>query len=517
VRARHHPAEVDRDEGAPLSPTSHSRALGNRGSIALLRALSPAAVVGDPGGSSEREAAVAAAGRPDPAIVHDNPAAHAASRRWGALAFTTAGEIFLSSAMAGLGRTDRDRILAHEQVHATRHPTTVDGSPIVHRAPEDQPPTPEQERVALHLQNVLDTLPELTDDQQNRLQTALGGVPLLDLIRQRRELADQHRRETESTQSRGMGILMYTGPAAERARRIVDLDQRVAQGLAALGLANERALFRLVEEEVPGPVAQGLRANPGPATLARLHDEALAAGAGADAADQLTRRAAQQFGLNPDDVLQLAPQTRRAAVANPQLLADYERLANERMAAITRDVLGAQRATPARLRLQVLFQDFESLRRSVGDRALTEVERQQAMQILREARDLARTDFGTLRTSIWRRMRADPDLERLARDMAAGSDAQLGRRAGSVRIRTLWDEGDEAYQALEVEHKVRLSDNPWRYNDPDNLILTDSAQNQQYLEALRREGGIWATEDVERFVISHGLLDQTSVGAPRGR
>jgi hypothetical protein len=41
--------------------------------------------------------------------------------------------------------------------------------------------------------------------------------------------------------------------------------------------------------------------------------------------------------------------------------------------------------------------------------------------------------------------------------------------------------------------------------------------DQQLLEVLRREGGIWATDHIERFVVSHGLLDQANAGAPRGR
>jgi len=64
------------------------------------------------------------------------------------------------------------------------------------------------------------------------------------------------------------------------------------------------------------------------------------------------------------------------------------------------------------------------------------------------------------------------------------------------------------FESLGVEHRTRLSDDPWRYNDPDNLIVTDAAQNEQYLEALRRHGKIWPTGGVEDFVIRHQLDDQ---------
>ncbi len=782
----------------PRSTVGPAHTLGNRGTIALLRALDPAAVVAGRDSGWEREASRADA---PAAAVHDGPPAHSAARALGALAFTTEGQIFLSSAVGRMMPEARADVLRHEQVHAARHPRTDHGVPVVYRTPEDEP-SPEQQRVGAHLADVLDRLPELSDEEAVRLRAAVGGTDVVRLVLERRTLVASLQQEARATQSRGMGILMHTGQRAERARQVADLDRTIAARLAELGIADERALFRLIDHEMPAqvlaraklvalamldeneatarteldrygdrtctpdldgllqadrelqalyaddqirrfndairdatneseidamlartgpgyleelqqrqqsyerlrlllairfpvllaagyrpgmfaaagmdelsqlvarpitdvldnigrvreaigeddlkvwhvphavgaamaelgiadqpvmvaavqakirereadvqflgwvkaalaigtailagvlftpavgalvgaawgaeslignistyrtetaaenvaldpaladismneptlvwividivglgldlgalgaalrPAARGVQASPSLATLGRLHDEAIAAGASPELAEALTRRAAGRFGLNADDVVELAPQTRRAAVSRPDLLAEYEKLANERMARVTRDVLAAQRSTPARQRLQVLRDEFDTFRRSVGERALTDAERGQAMALLREARDLARDDFGTLRQSIWRRLRADPELQRIADQMVAAGDAQLGRRGGSVRVRTEWDDGRRGFQALEPDHRVRLSDNPWRYNDPDNVILTDSAQNQQFLEALRREGGIWATDDVERFVVSHGLIDQTGVGGPGAR
>jgi len=111
-------------------------------------------------------------------------------------------------------------------------------------------------------------------------------------------------------------------------------------------------------------------------------------------------------------------------------------------------------------------------------------------------------------------MRQDPDLEQIAAQMEAAGDVELGGTTGTVRARTRTDDDTIKFQALEIEHRTRLSDNPWRYNDPDNLILSDSAQNQQFLEALRRFGNIWPTDDLEDFIVRNALTDQPTTGAP---
>jgi hypothetical protein len=260
--------------------------------------------------------------------------------------------------------------------------------------------------------------------------------------------------------------------------------------------------------------ARGVLRNPGAATLSRLDDAAAAAGVGAPARRRLGEAVAQRFGVAGDDLVALAPPTRRAAVSDPALLAEYERLANARMRAVITDVLAAQGSTANRRRLAQLLTDLRQLMNQVGAQPLTAAQRTSAETILREARDLARADFDTVRKAMWRRLRADPDLQDVTRRMAAAGDVQLGARGGSVRIRTVSDDGRVTFQALEPDHLVRLSDNPWRYNDPRNLVLTDSAQNQQYLETLRQQGSIWATDDIERFVVGNGLVDQSAIHLP---
>ncbi|MER7186790.1 hypothetical protein ABT404_46280, partial [Streptomyces hyaluromycini] len=201
----------------------------------------------------------------------------------------------------------------------------------------------------------------------------------------------------------------------------------------------------------------------------------------------------------------ISPQTRAPAVSRPDLLAEYERVANSKMAAVVLDVLRGRRTTATRTRLAQLRQRFDQLRQQVGNGPMSPAQRSAATAVLREARDLARADFGNVRKAIWRRLRADPDLLRIERRLQAAGDAAQGGSALRVSTRTATG---TRFEALGVEHRTRLSDDPWRYDDPANLIVTDAPQNEQYLEALRRHGSIWPTGDVEDFVIRHRLNDQ---------
>ncbi|MFJ4783905.1 DUF4157 domain-containing protein [Streptomyces sp. NPDC088794] len=201
----------------------------------------------------------------------------------------------------------------------------------------------------------------------------------------------------------------------------------------------------------------------------------------------------------------ISPQTRAPAVSQPRVLAQYERVANGKMGAVVRDVLRGQRTTATRTRLAQLRQQFDQLRGQVGSGPMTPAQRADATAILREARNLARADFNNVRDGIWRRLRADSDLQRIEGQLQDTGDAAQGGTALQVNTRTA---AGDRFESLGVEHRTRLSDDPWRYNDPDNLIVTDAPQNEQYLEALRRHGSIWPTGGVEEFVIRHQLNDQ---------
>ncbi|MFJ6079971.1 DUF4157 domain-containing protein [Streptomyces sp. NPDC092369] len=266
----------------------------------------------------------------------------------------------------------------------------------------------------------------------------------------------------------------------------------LAEPVPALRLKNTPAAITLSDGQQSDVAPAASPPSPAPAPPATA---APAPQAAIDAADLPAAQAATV----------ISPQTRAPAVSQPGLVAQYERVANGKMGAVVRDVLRGQRATATRTRLAQLRQQFDQLRAQVGGGQLTPAQRADATAILREARSLARADFNNVRDGIWRRLRADSDLLRIEGRLQDAGDAAQGGTALQVNTRT--GTGDR-FESLGVEHRTRLSDDPWRYNDPDNLIVTDAPQNEQYLEALRRHGSIWPSGDVEDFVIRHRLNDQ---------
>ena len=85
------------------------------------------------------------------------------------------------------------------------------------------------------------------------------------------------------------------------------------------------------------------------------------------------------------------------------------------------------------------------------------------------------------------RLRTDAVLQQIENQLVAAGDAQANP-TGTLRIKVVRAEGTEAFEPFNIEHKVRLSDNPWLAKSIRNLIFTDAPQNQQYLEALPPAG-----------------------------
>ncbi len=214
-----------------------------------------------------------------------------------------------------------------------------------------------------------------------------------------------------------------------------------------------------------------------------------------------------------------APQSRYVRVSNPGLVARYERLANEQLPGVINQTLAAERPIPTagRARLTELGIDFGALRTEVGDApTLTPQQRARANTILREARDLAREDFSGLQRKVMRRLRREPALQAVENQLAAAGDARLNP-TGTLQIKVFRADGTEGFEPLNLEHRIRLSDNPWLAKNSQNILLTDAPQNQQYLEALRRQGSVWPTDPVEAFVVRHQLNDEGVDFAPGTR
>ncbi|MEU5046273.1 eCIS core domain-containing protein [Streptomyces griseorubiginosus] len=291
---------------------------------------------------------------------------------------------------------------------------------------------------------------------------------------------------------------------------------------AAIGLADPVPALRLQQTSSSITLSGGQRPGaasprtgaPDPKAPTALAPQPPSAPAQQSPADTAVAQASVPDHAVPSPATVISPQTRAPAVSQPRLLAQYERVANSKMGAVVLDVLSRQRTTPTRTRLGQLRQQFDQLRGQVGNGPMTPTQRADANAILREARDLARADFDNVRDAIWRRLRADTELRQIEGQLQTAGDAAQGGTALQVNTRRA---AGTQFESLGVEHRTRLSDDPWRYNDPANLIVTDAAQNEQYLEALRRHGSIWPTGDVEDFVIRHQLNDQGVDFGPKTR
>ncbi len=198
------------------------------------------------------------------------------------------------------------------------------------------------------------------------------------------------------------------------------------------------------------------------------------------------------------------------------LLAEYEQVATKKIPQIVREILKDQELTPTRKQLAVLKDRFDKLMGKVGDSPkLTAAQRKEAEEILEEARVLAREDFGNVQKAVWRRLRQDPDLIEIEKKLRKTGDVGPGKRALQIPTKRI-DESGVEFESQGLEHRVRLSDDPWLYNHPENLLVTDAAQNEQYLEAIRQHG-IWPTTETEAFVVRHGLSSQPYDFAPGSR
>ena len=233
--------------------------------------------------------------------------------------------------------------------------------------------------------------------------------------------------------------------------------------------------------------------------------------------DAFAEYVGESAGDAVDRILHVSVGTRRTAVSNPALLARYEKAFDKKLGSAMERIVERQAASAKRTRLDVLKQDFEAFRAQVGDaRQLTAKQREDAMTILNEARDIADKQWGGLQTKLQKEMRADPELKAFEDEMRALGDIS-GDRTGAIRVKSLNADGTIRYESLNIEHKVRKSDNPWLYNHPANLTASDAPLNQAYLEALRKHGGIWPEAgSIDDFVVRHGLNRQGIDFAPGG-
>ncbi len=215
-------------------------------------------------------------------------------------------------------------------------------------------------------------------------------------------------------------------------------------------------------EETEAAVQQALRDLAGSEGVAA--DEALVNATAHSAGEAVARVQAAAAEVS-------MPQTRVLAVSRPELIAQYEQLVNERLSATIQNVLQGQGTTPPRTRLAQIRTQFDQLRNQFGPTGrLTPVQRDLANQLLREARTLSEGDFDLVRAGVWRRLRnprLNPDLARIERQLLASGDAQVGKSGGlnlrMAEVSPTGQRGGTKYESMNLEHRVRRSDNPWAY------------------------------------------------------
>jgi hypothetical protein len=305
----------------------------------------------------------------------------------------------------------------------------------------------------------------------------------------------------------GLGAELTEQEAKAAVRGAVHQDAFVNQLVRAHAATGE------VPEELAMPLAHSGAFKSGDEAAAAVEQsvkDARARGAlDIESNEAIAEHVGSDAGNAVDRVLHITPGTRKTAVSKPALLARYERMFDSKLQAAMDRIVARQRASVKRARLDVLHQEFETLRAQVGDAVtLTAKQRADAMRILDQARRDADDLWGNLQSKLQKELRADPELKAIEDEMRALGDVS-GHRSGAIRVKVQKADGSFDYEALNIEHKVRKSDNPWRYNDPANLTASDAPLNQAYLEALRRHGRIWPeVGSIDDFVVRHGLNRQ---------
>ncbi|MCX5001201.1 DUF4157 domain-containing protein [Streptomyces sp. NBC_00638] len=439
--------------------------------------------------------------------VHSGPEASAMAEQLGARAYSFGRDVVLGRGESLQGRTGR-LLLAHELAHVVQYDAS--GRAVIAR----------QEGAARDTRTDAEVRSELekrTGKSFTQLVLGLGRGPIDPSRVSPRELERElegngtlPRRRMETKEPDVLDEVIVKHPYQEN--RFVTEGRAGRQSqVDAAKAAGQQAVRETFVSNMTGALG-GTRTGAASAGLVRPAPES-----GRYEPRPPTTYDVRTGARTPQAPMTVTPQTRYVQVANPDLVARYERLANERLPAVIDQTLAAERATPGRARLAELGTEFDKLRAEVGKApALTAQQKTRATAILREARDLAGKDFSNLQGKAMRRLRAYPELQAIEGQLVAAGDARLNP-TGTLQIKVRRADGTESFEPLNLEHRVRQSDNPWLAKGNRNIILTDAPQNQQYLEWLRKQGSVWPTGEVEAFVVRYELNDEGVNLAPGSR
>ncbi|HEY2697397.1 MAG TPA: DUF4157 domain-containing protein [Pseudonocardiaceae bacterium] len=462
--------------------------------------------------------------------VHADDRAAASARAIGATAYTLGRDIVFDAGRYAPGTSAGEDLLRHELTHVQQAPHSATG-PLRLGGPGDlaehqtdlvdagnvirRQPTSSEE---LTPREIMDRFVHSTSTADFTLRLGLGPVrddvlyaylrrkgfgprqdefknmPHADVGRPGDEIVG---RIVQRESPDGMG---FVGTYERGTAR--ELDQRQAD-------ANEQTQLMLIANFMT--ILAGTHIDtitPGPATP-ELVAEAMPNPRSA-AGKRMATMLGPEPGLRPIAGANEVTQARELGVSHPRLLAEYEQLANAKLPNIIRDATEGERSTANRRELTRLRAEFQDLMNQVGGApTLTARQRVDAERILNKARPLGRAQYANLRTKINQRLRADPQLKEIADRLIRMGDAADDQRGALQVLVNDPRTGATSYEPLNLEHKIRETDNPWATKSPGNLVVSDAPQNQQYLESLRELGSIWPSGDqVEDFVVRHQLNNE---------
>ncbi|WP_158688099.1 MULTISPECIES: DUF4157 domain-containing protein [Actinomycetes] len=463
--------------------------------------------------------------------VHTGDRAASSARAIGATAYTLGQNIVFGAGRYAPGTAEGNRLLRHELIHVRQQPVGSPSRPLrlgdPHAPAEQQADLVDAAGVirrqtdpeSLTREQILDLFGQSTSKEDFILKLGLGPVSDSRLASYLLGKGFTPAREREDPAIAAMPHADPGRPGDEIVGRVIqrespdmmgfvgtyergtarELDQRQEQ-------ANEQTNLMIMGNFIS--VLGAVHQNTITPRMGEVQVEHQAAPAPRSAAG---RRLAQALGPGPGPRpipgATEFPQARELAVSSLRLLGEYEQLANAKLPGIVTELTKNPRETSNRVRLASLGADFQALMNEVGDAAtLNPSQRRRAEAILSEARPLGKQQYANLRGRITNQLREDEQLKGIAQQLVRRGDAiDDGRGALKVRIKDK-NTGTISYEPLNLEHRIRETDNPWATKLPGNLAVTDAPQNQQYLESLRELGSIWPSGDrVESFVVKHGL------------
>ncbi|MEV2220314.1 hypothetical protein AB0E01_10595 [Nocardia vinacea] len=214
-------------------------------------------------------------------------------------------------------------------------------------------------------------------------------------------------------------------------------------------------------------------------------------------------------------------QVRSSQPTNPDVAAKILTFIQSRMQGLLAEFAKSDRSKEIRQRLDAGASEFRAFMSGKSDKALTEEERQHALEILGPARELSRKGYyNAFRDFAWAKLNNDKALIELVG--TPGSKARLGGQDKALRIEVEVRTADgrnlpPEYRTVDFEHLTRVVDQPFKAHSTaegklPNLSPMLAEANRYFNEAIRDAQGahMFGADEIERFIIQHQLYTPRS-------